>query len=231
MMLGDVLSGYMVLPASVDVRERLTIAACKLSVPVDGLIPQKPGTPQQAGASRVVGAADDIKTMGKFLRSDSVIVLDFWPDTPDAVAKPGETVAESLPRIAISHLRKHGNDSEMLLFIKNRLEVASLGTGIRLGDFEPVGIAGMRFSYVANKGREKVSIMLRPLANEVISMKDKTTLNEKGAKELADDRMTEPGIFIIGDDVIYDGEAEHFGVPSMTKAPPMSEDDTPLGDQ
>jgi len=40
LMLGDLKCGYMVLPASRDVRERLTLAARKLSVPVDGVLYQ-----------------------------------------------------------------------------------------------------------------------------------------------------------------------------------------------
>ena len=39
LMLGDMNTGYMVMPASPDVRLRLTIAAKKYQVPVDGMIP------------------------------------------------------------------------------------------------------------------------------------------------------------------------------------------------
>jgi predicted RNase H-like nuclease len=38
LMLGDLASGYMVLPASPDVRAYLTMAAGKQSVPVDGAL-------------------------------------------------------------------------------------------------------------------------------------------------------------------------------------------------
>lgn len=46
------------------------------------------------------------------------------------------------------------------------------------------------------------------------------------------DRMTDPGIFIIGDDVIYDGEAERYGAKPRSKAPamPKSDDDETTDD-
>jgi hypothetical protein len=40
--------------------------------------------------------------------------------------------------------------------------------------------------------------------------------NEPTVTNQALDRMTEPGIFIVGDQVIYGGEGEHFGVSSKT---------------
>lgn len=42
-------------------------------------------------------------------------------------------------------------------------------------------------------------------------------MSDKGTT--AEERMTDGGIFIIGDDVIHDGEAESLGVPPKTKAP------------
>jgi predicted RNase H-like nuclease len=38
LLLGDLTTGYMVLPASLGVRERLTVAARKCAVPVDGVL-------------------------------------------------------------------------------------------------------------------------------------------------------------------------------------------------
>ena len=63
LMLGDLASGYMILPASPDVRKRLTVAAHKLSVPVHGFIPEAPGYSTEAGASRFAATAEDIKIM------------------------------------------------------------------------------------------------------------------------------------------------------------------------
>jgi len=40
LLLGDFTSGYMVLPASFEVRARLALAAHKVRVPIDGAIPQ-----------------------------------------------------------------------------------------------------------------------------------------------------------------------------------------------
>jgi hypothetical protein len=38
-------------------------------------------------------------------------------------------------------------------------------------------------------------------------------------KKMAERRMTDPGIYSIGEDVIWDGEAETLGVPPKTKVP------------
>ena len=45
LLLGDLISGYMVLPASHEVRTRLTLAAYKVRVPIDGVIPKFPPGP------------------------------------------------------------------------------------------------------------------------------------------------------------------------------------------
>lgn len=168
LMLGDVASGYMVLPASPDVRERLTVAARKLSVPVDGLIPGPPEHSPKAGASRFAATADDIEIMGKFIRSNSEMTLEFWLDAPDDVAKLGETVAESLPRIATSHIRQHGSGSESLLLLKSELKSAAAAADILIESIEPDGAAGVRFVYVSNQGREKTLVILRPMPDPAI---------------------------------------------------------------
>lgn len=43
------------------------------------------------------------------------------------------------------------------------------------------------------------------------------------------DRMTEPGIFMIGDEVIYDGEAKHFGVKPLTKLSVLPSERSDMG--
>ena len=161
LMLGDLASGYMVFPASPDVRERLTVAARKLSVPVDGLIPGPPGHSPEAGASRFAGTADDIEIMGKYIGSDSKMTLGFWLDAPDDVAKLGETVAESLPRIATSHIRQHGNGSESLSLLESDLKSAAAAADILIESIEPDGAAGVRFAYASNQGRDKTLVILR----------------------------------------------------------------------
>jgi len=168
LMLGDLASGYMILPASPDVREHLTVAARKLSVPVDGLIPEPPGHSPKAGASRFAATADDIEMMGKFIGSDSKMTLGFWLDAPDDVAKLGETVAESLPRIATSHIRQHGNGSESLSLLKSDLKSAAAAADILIESIEPDGSAGVRFAYASNQGREKISVILRPMPDPAI---------------------------------------------------------------
>jgi len=168
LMLGDLASGYMILPASPDVRERLTAAARKLSVPVDGLIPEPPGHSSKAGVSRFAATADDIEMMGKFIGSDSKMTLGFWLDAPDDVAKLGETVAESLPRIATSHIRQHGNGSESLSLLKSDLKSAAAATDILIESIEPDGSAGVRFAYASNHGQEKTSVILRPMPDPAI---------------------------------------------------------------
>lgn len=47
LLLGDLTTGYMVLPASREVRERLTVAARKSAVAVDGVVPLALGADQQ----------------------------------------------------------------------------------------------------------------------------------------------------------------------------------------
>lgn len=168
LMLGDVASGYMILPASPDVRKRLTVAARKLSVPVDGLIPEPPGHSPEAGASRFAATADDIEIMGKFIGSISTMTLEFWLDTPDEVAKLGETVAESLPRIATSHIRRHGNGSKSLSLLKTDLKSAAAAIDILIESIEPDGSAGVRFAYTSNQGREKTLVILRPMLEPAI---------------------------------------------------------------
>ncbi len=168
LMLGDLASGYMIFPASQDVRERLTVAARKLSVPVDGLIPGPPEHSPEAGASRFAASADDIEMMGKFIRSYSKMTLEFWVDAPDEVAKLGETVAESLPRIATSHIRQHGNGSESLSLLKSDLKSAAAAAGILIESIEPDGSAGVRFAYASNQGREKTLVILIPMPDPAI---------------------------------------------------------------
>jgi hypothetical protein len=168
LMLGDVASGYMILPASPDVRERLTVAARKLSVPVDGLIPGPPGHSPKVGASRFAATADDIEMLGKFIGSVSTMTLEFWLDAPDEVAKSGETVAESLPRIAASHIRRHGNGSESLSLLKADLKSAAAAIDILIESIEVDGSMGVRFAYTANRGREKTLVILRPIPEPAI---------------------------------------------------------------
>lgn len=38
-------------------------------------------------------------------------------------------------------------------------------------------------------------------------------------KNPAEDRLTDPGVFIIGDEVIYDGEAEKHGIEPKRRIP------------
>lgn len=45
---------------------------------------------------------------------------------------------------------------------------------------------------------------------------DTRTPEEKAAAER---RMTDPGVYIVGDKVIYDGEAETLGIVPMEKRP------------
>lgn len=57
--------------------------------------------------------------------------------------------------------------------------------------------------------------------------KDTRTAEEKAAVER---RMTDPGIYAVGDDVIWDGEGEALGLPSKTKIKlpeklPLDDDD------
>jgi hypothetical protein len=60
------------------------------------------------------------------------------------------------------------------------------------------------------------------LADDAAKITESMTMaDEKTARERAIERMTEPGIFYSGDEVLYDGEAEHLGVPPLTKVPPM----------
>lgn len=45
-------------------------------------------------------------------------------------------------------------------------------------------------------------------------------------KKMAERRLTDPGIYIIGDKVIWDGEAETLGVPAKTTIKlPLDPDD------
>ena len=168
LMLGDLASGYMIFPASSDVRERLTVAARKLAVPVNGLIPEPPRQSPEAGASRFAATADDIGMMGNIIGSVSEMRLGFWLDAPDEAAKLGETVAESLPRIAISHVRQHGNSSESLSLLKSHLESAAAAADILIEVIEPDGSAGVRFAYALSQGQEKVSVVLKPMRNPAI---------------------------------------------------------------
>jgi len=163
LMLGDLASGYMILPASLEIRERLTAAARKLSVPVDGLLPEQPKFSPGTGASRFTAAADDIEMMDKFIGSDSKMTLGFWLNAPDDVARSGETVAESLTRIATSHIRKHGNGSESLSLLKTDLKSAAVATNIVIESIKPDGSAGVRLAYASNQGRERVLVTLRPM--------------------------------------------------------------------
>jgi hypothetical protein len=44
-------------------------------------------------------------------------------------------------------------------------------------------------------------------------------------KAKVEDRGSDPGILIAGDEVLWDGEAEAWGIPHMTEAPPANADE------
>jgi hypothetical protein len=126
-------------------------------------MPKGPKGGPATDRSRFAASADDIEMLGELIRSDSTMCIEFWPDAPDEIAKPWETAAESLPRLAISHVRHQGNDAESLSVLRACLESASASTDIVIGEIEPVGLAGARFEYLANQGRERVSVTLTPI--------------------------------------------------------------------
>lgn len=54
-------------------------------------------------------------------------------------------------------------------------------------------------------------------------MSDETRTPEE--KAAAERRMTDPGVYLVGDKVLYDGEAETLGIPPMEKGPPVPAED------
>jgi hypothetical protein len=56
-------------------------------------------------------------------------------------------------RIAISPIRKHGNDAKSVSLLRACFKAWVAATEIVIVDGEPVGQAGLRFAYVASQGR------------------------------------------------------------------------------
>ena len=117
--------------------------------------------------------------MGKATGSVSTIELTFRLDVPDEIAPLGETVAKALLRIAVSHVRQHGNGSESLSLLKSHLESAGAAANIFIKIVESDGSTGVRLAYALNQRRDKFLVVVEPIGNP-------TTLLEPLAPEWQD---------------------------------------------
>jgi predicted RNase H-like nuclease len=160
-LLGDLLNGYMVLPASGAVSDKFTSAARKHAVPIDGIIPSSVSTGSKVNdLSRFVADASSIRMLGRILRSKSEIEQGFYSEGPDYLGDIELYNENKLMRVAILHLRKSGNNPTSLVALRVCLESAVPGVDVVVRTLRALENGGAYFEYHANKGSEEASITL-----------------------------------------------------------------------
>jgi predicted RNase H-like nuclease len=161
LLLGDMMTGYMVVPASRAVRERLSSAAHKHLVPVDGVLPaDELGSAVGSDRNRFVASASDITMLGRIESSESRIRMGYLQDGTDGLFEVEYSIPKQLIRIAIAHLRRYGNSPESILALGASLQNSLPGIDVVMSKLRALPNGGAYFDCVANRGRETMSITL-----------------------------------------------------------------------